>query len=48
MEKTGGTGQSAKMRKIQKTGWGDILSIFQFVDFCQLSYFYFPYFKELL
>ena len=30
------SGQSAIVRNMQKTEWGDILTIFQFVDVCEL------------
>ena len=46
MAKPGRTGQSAIMRTIQKTEWG--WYFFQFVDFCQLRYVHYPYFKKLL
>ena len=52
MAELDGTGQSAIVGFMQKNpnggGGGDIHWNFQFVDFCEFWYVYYPYFKKLL
>ena len=45
MAKWGGTTKSVILRNMENLEWG---WFFPFVDFCQLWYVYYPYFKKLL